>query len=942
MGAVVGMVRMVDRGVVRWAGVRMFLLLAACTGPSSVWASSRFDLQPVAADRIALDVAIPSWQQHGAYGYEPSPAFPDAVIDAGTPDVCLPAWVRVLEIPAARAASVTIQESRAKLRDAAGSGCREPEPLVTVSVGAMGERTFLRVIVRPVQPDPDAGGLMTYSRIRAEIRLSDQPVAPSAPPRLQSASGPPGSCPDCPVPLAVEVTPGVGLPGEFIARRSVTNDHAWKIAINTAGWYRITGAQLTAAGFPAEAQDTTRMRLVTQTNVVPVERSVFGPMGPTDWIRFYAAPVASSFTTQNIYWLSLGAPSPALATRSAAPVPGWGTITTTLQRIELNTTNFYLANYQPLDDSFDHWFVFRVQGGTSSNIAFATPNASGSGSLRLSYSIRGVNDYRLFDPMFSGPDHRSILRINNQVVATLTYTGETQVAGTIVTNASLITSALSTITVSQQVPAGVTVSIYATALFESLHLAYPAHLIASNLPQYIRVPATQAVVRVRGLVSTNVVVLDTTTPVAPVRLVDLVFSNAGPSWTMSFASTSAMDRCFAVFDATSTATVASLARVDFLNLADRQRRADYLAVVPLDFQAPAYRWMKHRQRDRLEVQIATPDDIYHEFSYGIVDPAAIRQYIGYAYHHYATPRPSYAVLVGNGSFDPTKRTRHGDRDFVPTVQGFSTTARTALDQWFVTVNGVDLDGKPDRLPDLMLGRLPATNAIDVDRFFTKLRAYETASTTSEWFNTALLVADTNQVSNVFVFKQFTQTNTFRHLTNGGFSVTNTGILTSYISDKPPAQVRNEINGFIQSGGQVIHYMGHGGIFTWSDVVAGGVWNRVDAEARSNTVYPIFTVFTCRSGAFHEPGTKSLAESIVTSIACGSACIAPTAISIQVNAERMADGFYQAFAVDRAPRLGEAMAAAQLRLWSQSPFARELLFYGIFGDPAQRVWGGVLP
>mgnify|MGYP000869519412 FL=1 len=920
---------------------RLFFCAILCMATSWVRAESRFSLNPVAPDRFELDVLIRSWEQHNDAGYAPVPVFPDAVPESAPNALCLPGWVRVLEIPAGRSASVSITESRGKPRDAAGAECHEPAPLVEANVGAMGERIFLRVVVRPVQPDPASNALMTYSRIRAVIRVSDQPVPASSRPCLQSVSGPSGACPDCPVPIPVEIIPGVGLPAEFTARRPVTNDLAWKIAINHAGWYRITGAQLAAAGWPAEAQDTTRMRLSTQSSTLPFERSVHGPMGPTDWIRFYAAPVASSFTTQNVYWLSIGLPSPELPTRSAAPVPGWGIVTTALQRIDLNTTNFYLANYQPLDDSFDHWFVYRVQGGTQSNLPFATPNASGSGALHLSYSFRGFRDYSLFDTNFTGPDHRTILRINNQSVATLTYTGETQVAGTIVTNAALITSALTTIAVSQQVPAGVLIPSYATALIESLQLAYPAHLTASNLPQYIRVPGTQATVRIRSLASTNVVVLDITEPRAPVRLVDLVFSNAGPSWTLSFATTGTTDRCLAVFDAASTAAVASLTRVDFLNLADRQRRADYLAVVPIEFQIPAYRWMKHRQRDRLEVQVATPDDIYHEFSYGIVDPAAIRQYIGYAYHHYAMPRPAYAVLVGNGSFDPTKRTRHSDRDFVPTVQGYSTTARTALDQWFVTVNGVDLDGQPDRLPDLMLGRLPATNAVDVERFFTKLRAYETAPTNSGWFKSALLVADTNEVSNVFVFKQFTQTNTFRHLTNGGFNA-QFGIATSYISDKPPAQVRNEINAFIQGGGQVVNYMGHGGIFTWSDVVVGGVWNRVDAEARSNTVYPIFTVFTCRSGAFHEPGTKSLAESIVTSIACGSSCIAPTAISIQNNAERLADGFYRAFAVDRVPRLGEAMAAAHLRLWSHSPFARELLFYSIFGDPAQKIWGGVSP
>lgn len=930
----------------------MPLLAALCLcGPDLSAAPAppnAFTVTPLAPDRYRVDLVLSAWDADFAKGgLMPVPAFRDAVREEPPLDPLAPGWATAIEVPVGRSAEVELLDVRSRLvalADEAPAPAVQPGAApIEATLGIMGDRRFLRVTARPFLPEDERRSLRVYEHVVAEISLHDtDPVRMGIPdPAPQPRAVIPGAYPESPPRLPASIPPGIGAPSEFAVRRSVTNAQALKITVSRPGWYRVTGTELALAGWPSVSIDAGAMRLTTQDRVAPMARSVWGPMGATDWIAFYASAIDSAYTTQNVYWLAPGEPSPALPAVDATPKDGWGFVTTAVRRVDLVPTNLYLAAYQPLDESFNHWFVGRVQGGTTSNLAVATPDAVGGSTLSLAYAIRGFRDYRVFDPQFNGPDHRTILRVNGATVASRTYTGEVQVAGAAVADAAIIAGPLTTIQVVQEAPTGVLVASFATALIEEMHLAYPARLTASNLPCFFRVGPTQANVRVDGLATTNLVVLDVSDPVAAQRWTGLAFTNLPAGWRMTFAVSSATERCFGLFDAGSPALVDALAPVTFLDLGDTQRRADYLAIVPWAFQPAAYGWMKYRQRDGLEVQVATPEDIYNEFGYGLVDAAALRQYIGYAYHWYTPPRPAFALLVGKGSYDPTRRTGHLGPEILPAVQGYSVHARTALEQWFVTVDGVAVDGGPDRLPDLKLGRLPAAALEDVERYAAKLKAYETAPTNSSWFKTALLVADTNRENNVAVFKDFSQTNTLRHLTNGGFDAA-FGIATAYISDKPPTQVRNEINGFIDTGGQLVNYMGHGGIFTWSDVVFGGVWNRDDASARNNTVFPIFTVFTCRSGAFHEPGTQSLMEAIVLSPACGSAGVGPTAVSLQSYAERLSDGFYQSLAGDPAARLGDAMAAGQLRLWLSAPFARELLFYSIFGDPALSLWGGGTP
>jgi hypothetical protein len=87
-------------------------------------------------------------------------------------------------------------------------------------------------------------------------------------------------------------------------------------------------------------------------------------------------------------------------------------------------------------------------------------------------------------------------------------------------------------------------------------------------------------------------------------------------------------------------------------LATTSHQADYLVISHANFLAAAQPLEALREANGLETELFDLQDIYDEFSYGIIDPAAIRSFIAYAYAQWQAPAPNYVLLVGDGTYDP--------------------------------------------------------------------------------------------------------------------------------------------------------------------------------------------------------------------------------------------------------------------------------------------------
>lgn len=170
-------------------------------------------------------------------------------------------------------------------------------------------------------------------------------------------------------------------------------------------------------------------------------------------------------------------------------------------------------------------------------------------------------------------------------------------------------------------------------------------------------------------------------------------------------------------------------------LADAAGAAEYLVISHPQFMAAATRLARWRGGDDrfgapLIAQAVDVQAIYDEFSGGLLDPAAIRNFVQFAYENW-DPAPFFVTLMGDGTFDYKNNSGVSQGNWIPAYQDGPST----YDEWYGRVSG------SDALPDLAVGRLPVTSPSEAKAVVDKLIAYDRAPEIGPWQSRVLLVAD---------------------------------------------------------------------------------------------------------------------------------------------------------------------------------------------------------
>ena len=104
-------------------------------------------------------------------------------------------------------------------------------------------------------------------------------------------------------------------------------------------------------------------------------------------------------------------------------------------------------------------------------------------------------------------------------------------------------------------------------------------------------------------------------------------------------------------------------------------------------------------------------DIYDEFSGGMLDPAALRNFLGYAESNWQRP-PMFVLLLGDGSYDYKNNSKTSTGNWIPPYQDGDST----YDEWYTYLLG------DDELPDMAIGRIPAQSATEANNIVDKIIA----------------------------------------------------------------------------------------------------------------------------------------------------------------------------------------------------------------------------
>ncbi|MFM7156558.1 MAG: C25 family cysteine peptidase, partial [Bacteroidota bacterium] len=153
-----------------------------------------------------------------------------------------------------------------------------------------------------------------------------------------------------------------------------------------------------------------------------------------------------------------------------------------------------------------------------------------------------------------------------------------------------------------------------------------------------------------------------------------------------------------------TVITPSIKQISLAGLRMNNEGADMLLITHQDLLESANAYKTYRESTGMSVKVVTTKDSYSEFSSGMTDVTAIRDYATYALNKW-TKKPRYMMFWGDGHYD-YKNIQVSSTNFVPTYQTddipqyYRETVSACVDDYFARLIG------KDKLIDIIMGRMP--------------------------------------------------------------------------------------------------------------------------------------------------------------------------------------------------------------------------------------------
>jgi hypothetical protein len=477
--------------------------------------------------------------------------------------------------------------------------------------------------------------------------------------------------------------------------------------------------------------------------------------------------------------------------------------------------------------------------------------------------------------------------------------------------------------------------------FDWIEATYPREFVAAN-DSLTFTHASGYLYTIENFSTDELMVFDITDADDVARVANHEITGSGP-YTLEFETADdGQAHTYAVLaDAQANTSVAGIVEDSVSDLGDSANGTDYILITHKDIGwdggGQLRSWVQDlvalRKAQGLRVKVVDVQDIFDEFSYGMVSPQAIKDFLKYAYKNWHAPAPQYVLLVGDSSYDFKDNWGLGTVNHVPAYLTYTEyMGETVTDEWFVTVSG------NDAVPDMYIGRLPAKTAAEAGAMVDKIVAYEQALNTKTWEKDILLVADDQVLDFEIVFEAINDD--AAALLPAGMNQADKRYLEDYLEAGFGAgDLRNDILTRIDQGTLIVNFSGHGYVQGWADEalfdagLVGGLGNAGK--------YPFMVSMSCLTGyfAYPEAWVASLAEILLRAENKGTAAaLMPTGMTTTVGQHVLNTALFETIFTEDERRLGPAIAQAKQVLLANGDayFEQISATFLLFGDPAMRL------
>ncbi|MAW21594.1 MAG: hypothetical protein CMD16_04280 [Flavobacteriales bacterium] len=367
---------------------------------------------------------------------------------------------------------------------------------------------------------------------------------------------------------------------------------------------------------------------------------------------------------------------------------------------------------------------------------------------------------------------------------------------------------------------------------------------------------------------------------------------------------------------------------------------EYIIVSHPDFLNAANRLADfHEQKDNLRSVVVTPQQIYNEFSSGMQDVSAIRDFMKFQYEK-EDSELKYLLLFGDGSYDPKNRVEN-NTNFIPTYQSLNSTSPTlsyVTDDYFALLDedeGLFLDD----FVDIGVGRFPVSTVSEANILVDKVEQYYHQSSFGSWRNNIAFIADDGDSKDGNTFMR--DSDSLANIVSDNYTEINIQkiYLDNYAQESTPGGPRSEvtqniINNSIEKGALLVNYTGHGGPLGWAqerilEIDQIQNWNNFDN-------LPLFMTATCKFSYFDNPEQKSAGEYVLLNPDGGAIALLTTTRLVYSGPNYNLNTKFINTIFEKQngdfPRLGDVFKMTKV-LSGTSPNNRN---FTLLGDPALRL------
>ena len=392
-------------------------------------------------------------------------------------------------------------------------------------------------------------------------------------------------------------------------------------------------------------------------------------------------------------------------------------------------------------------------------------------------------------------------------------------------------------------------------------------------------------------------------------------------------------KTYIIFQASTAFNIASIKKVQNQNL-HALKNIEYVILTHQNFKSQAEKIANyHRQKNGLNTIVVTNEEVYNEFSSGIPDITAIKNFMRHLYNYRSyTDTLKYLMLLGDGSYD-NKTQSSANSNYILTFQSqgsLSVSGTYVCDDYYGLLD--DNEGVLSGYLDIGIGRLVVQNTEEANNAVDKIINYNSnPNSYGNWRSLINFVAD-NGDANLHV----SDADDIATLVQNKYPQFNLNkiYLDAYPLEESAGgdivpEATHEFNNAINRGTLILNYTGHGGelglaheqLITIQDINS---WSNKHKLAT-------FMTATCEFTRYDDKNRTSAGEYVFLNPNGGGIALFTTTRIAYAGPNKVINAaFYNQLFDDNTFRMGDLIRRTKNSIGSSNSNMR---IFTLIGDPA---------